>query len=96
MPATSKNQQIASAIARQAKEGKIPVSKLHGASKSMYESMSKEQLGHFAKTKRKGLPKHVKESEDAAFVRGFMDKCAEYGVDPEALAQHIQLTTEGK
>ena len=33
---------------------------LKGASKSMYESMSEEQLEDFASTKRKGKPEHVR------------------------------------
>jgi hypothetical protein len=35
------------------------VGQLKGASKSMYESMSEEQLDEFASTKRKGKPEHV-------------------------------------
>lgn len=45
-----------------AKRGEIPVSKLKGASKSMYESMSERQLDEFASTKRKGKPEHVRKS----------------------------------
>ena len=39
-----------------AKRGETKVSELKGASKSMYESMSEEQLEEFAETDRKGLP----------------------------------------
>ena len=56
MPATSKAQQEAAGAALAAKRGEQPVSKLKGASKSMYESMSEKQLEEFAETKRKGLP----------------------------------------
>ena len=35
------------------------VEELKGASKSMYESMSEQQLDEFASTKRKGKPEHV-------------------------------------
>jgi hypothetical protein len=49
MPATSKKQQIAMRIALAAKKGKIPHSKLRGASKSMAEGMTKSQLEDFAK-----------------------------------------------
>lgn len=34
-------------------------SELKGASRSMYESMSEEQLEEFAHTKRKGKPEHA-------------------------------------
>ena len=56
MPATSKSQQKAAGAALSAKRGDTPKSKLRGASKEMYESMSEKQLEEFAKTKRKGLP----------------------------------------
>lgn len=56
MPATSKAQQMAAGAALSAKRGETKVSELKGASKSMYESMSEEQLEEFAETDRKGLP----------------------------------------
>lgn len=56
MPATSKVQQGAAGAALAAKRGEKPASELYGASKGMHQSMSAEQLSHFAKTKRKGLP----------------------------------------
>lgn len=58
MPATSKKQQIAMRIALAAKKGKIPKSKLRGASLQMYKGMSKGQLEDFAKgpvSKRKAM-----------------------------------------
>jgi cellulose synthase/poly-beta-1,6-N-acetylglucosamine synthase-like glycosyltransferase len=57
MPARSKVQQEAAGVALAAKRGEFAVSKLKGASKSMYESMSEQQLEEFAATKRKGLPR---------------------------------------
>jgi Protein of unknwon function (DUF3008) len=60
MPAKSAAQQKAAGAALAAKRGEIPVSKLQGASKSMYESMSEQELDEFASTKRKGKPEHVK------------------------------------
>ena len=57
MPAESKAQQTAAGMALAAKKGKIPVSKLKGASLTMYNNMSMESLSHFAETKRRGLPK---------------------------------------
>jgi hypothetical protein len=62
MPARSASQQKAAGAALAAKRGEIPVSKLKGASKSMYESMSEQQLDEFASTKRKGKPEHVQKS----------------------------------
>ena len=59
MPAKSKAQQQAAGIALSAKEGDTPKSKLRGASKSMYDSMSEKELKKMASTKRKGKPEHV-------------------------------------
>jgi hypothetical protein len=56
MPAKSKAQQRAAGAALAAKRGETTKSKLKGASRSMYESMSAKQLKDFAKTKRKRLP----------------------------------------
>lgn len=60
MPAKSAAQQKAAGAALSAKRGDTPKSKLKGASKDMYESMSEKQLDEFASTKRKGKPEHVK------------------------------------
>ena len=54
MPAKSAAQQKAVGAALSAKRGKTSVSKLRGASKSMYKSMSERQLGkpaHAAKSR---------------------------------------------
>ena len=59
MPAKSKAQQKAAGAALAAKRGEQKVSELTGASKSMYESMTEEQLEEFASTRRKGKPEHV-------------------------------------
>ena len=59
MPAKSKAQQKAAGAALAAKRGEIKKSELKGASKSMYESMSEDQLEDFASTKRKGKPEKV-------------------------------------
>ena len=56
MPAKSKDQQRAAAIALQVKEGDLPKSKLKGSSKQMYDSMSKKQLRDFAETKVENKP----------------------------------------
>jgi hypothetical protein len=54
--ATSQKQQMAAGAALSAKEGERSKSSLKGASKQMYESMSKEELEEMASTKRKTLP----------------------------------------
>jgi hypothetical protein len=59
MPAVSKKQQQAMAIALAAKKGEMPKSKLKGASKEMAKSMTKTQLKEFASTPRKTLPNKV-------------------------------------
>lgn len=58
MPARSAAQQKAAGAALSAKRGETPKSKLQGASKSMAESMSEDQLEELAATKRKGKPEH--------------------------------------
>lgn len=58
MPALSKAQQKAAGAALAAKRGEISSRTLRGASREMYDTMSEEQLEHFAATKRKGLPEH--------------------------------------
>lgn len=63
MPSKSKKQHKASGMAYAAKKGDIPVSKLKGAAKQMYKSMSKEQLKEFASTKEKGLPMKKKKKK---------------------------------
>ena len=59
MPAKSAAQQKAAGAALSAKRGETPESKLKGASKSMAESMTEEELKRLAATKRKGKPEHV-------------------------------------
>ena len=54
--ATSKKQQMAAGAALSAHRGERKVSDLQGASKDMYESMSREDLRKIADTKRNALP----------------------------------------
>jgi hypothetical protein len=61
MPAKSKAQQKAAGAALAAKRGQPPKSKLIGASKQMYRSMSEQQLEELASTGRKGKPAHVRQ-----------------------------------
>lgn len=63
MPARSAAQQKAAGAALAAKRGEIKVSELKGASRSMYESMSEEELDEMASTERKGKPEHVSEKK---------------------------------
>ncbi|TKT80417.1 DUF3008 family protein [Aquamicrobium sp. LC103] len=60
MPAKSKAQQKAAGAALSAKRGDTKKSELKGASKGMYESMSKSELEEMAETKRKNLPNKKK------------------------------------
>jgi hypothetical protein len=59
MPARSKAQQRAAAIALAAKRGETPLDRLFGASLQMYESMSERQLEEFAATSIADKPEHV-------------------------------------
>ncbi|WP_312598271.1 DUF3008 family protein [Brevundimonas sp.] len=61
MPAKSAAQQKAAGAALSAKRGDTPKSELKGASKSMVDSMTEDQLEDLAHTKRKGKPDHVAE-----------------------------------
>jgi hypothetical protein len=58
----SVNQQQAAGAALAAKRGEIDPSELKGSSLQMYKSMTEKQLRDFAKTKHKGLPEKVDES----------------------------------
>jgi hypothetical protein len=62
MPAKSQQQQKAAGMALMAKRGKIKSGKLWGSAKEMFKSMTADELRKFAKTKRKNLPKRVKDS----------------------------------
>ncbi|GAA5483122.1 DUF3008 family protein [Haloferula sargassicola] len=57
MKAKSKQQQKAAGAALSAKKGDTAKSSLKGASKDMYESMSKSELEDMASTSRKGKPR---------------------------------------
>jgi hypothetical protein len=60
MPARSKAQQQAAGAALAAKRGEKSRSSLRGASREMYDSMSKRELEEFASTSRKRLPARKK------------------------------------
>ena len=61
MPARSQAQQKAAGAALAAKRKETPVSKLKGASREMYDSMSEKELDDLASTKRSDLPPRVEE-----------------------------------
>lgn len=56
MPAKSQAQQMAAGAALAAKRGEQKASDLDGAAKSMYDSMSEEELEAMASTRQKGKP----------------------------------------
>jgi len=62
MPAKSKAQQMAAGAALSAKRGNKKPGELKGASKSMYRSMTEQELKDMAATKRKGKPEHASKS----------------------------------
>ena len=62
MPVKSKAQQKAAGAALAAKRGEIPRSKLKGASRSMYESMSEKELDDMASVARSKLPRRKSKS----------------------------------
>lgn len=59
--AKSKKQQMAAGAALSAKRGEQPKSSLRGASKSMADSMSEDELRDMASTKRKDKPNKADE-----------------------------------
>ena len=61
MPARSQAQQKAAGAALAAKRGEAPKSKLKGASREMYETMSEKELDDLARVKRSKLPEHVRD-----------------------------------
>jgi len=65
--AESQAQQKAAGAALAAKRGETPVSKLVGASKEMYDSMTEKELEDFAGTEHKGLPAKKEESVEEGF-----------------------------
>jgi hypothetical protein len=63
MPAKSKAQQKAAGAALSAKRGEQKKSDLKGASRDMYDSMSRKQLEELAQTSRKNKPSHKRKSD---------------------------------
>jgi hypothetical protein len=59
MPARSKAQQKAAGAALAAKRGEVPKSKLKGASREMFKSMTEKELDELATVKRFRLPEHA-------------------------------------
>ena len=61
MPARSQAQQRAAGAALSAKRGETDPRDLQPASRSMYDSMTEDELEALAATKLDGLPEHVEE-----------------------------------
>lgn len=59
MPAQSKAQQRAAGAALAAKRGEIEVDDLQGASKEMFQTMSRSELEDFASKKLTKLPEYA-------------------------------------
>jgi hypothetical protein len=59
MPAKSKAQQKAAGAALAAKRGELPETKLKGASRQMYKSMTEKELDELATVKSAKLPEHA-------------------------------------
>lgn len=59
MPARSAAQQKAAGAALSAKRGDTPRSKLRGASREMFKTMTEQELEDMARTPRQGLPEHT-------------------------------------
>ena len=74
MPSESKSQQRAMGMAEAIKKGDIPASKAKGPIKEIVNSMTKEQVHDFAKTKAAGLPEHKKEASFQAYLAGYTCK----------------------
>ena len=68
MPAKSKAQQKAAGAALAAKRGETSVSKLKGASKSMYESMSEKQLESSLPPSEKASPSMCRKKNSDAYA----------------------------
>lgn len=87
MPAKSKKQQRLFGIIHAIQKGELSPKKFSKNIRHMAKSINPESVTHFAETKHKNLPeKKEKDSEkDAAFMDGFLYKCALFGVDAKAL-----------
>lgn len=59
MPAKSQKQQKAAGAALASKRGEVPKSRLKGASRSMVESMSEDELEEMASVQRDKLPERA-------------------------------------
>jgi len=59
MPARSIAQQRAAGAALAAKRGEVKPDELQGASRSMFDSMTEDELEELAATRHDGLPDHI-------------------------------------
>lgn len=89
MPAVSKKQQRFMGIVHAIQKGEATGS---AKARQAAKTMKKKDVTDFATTKTKGLP--LKKKGDImnkqAFEQGFVDRCAQYGVNPEAVVQYME------
>ena len=74
MPAKSKAQQMAAGAALSAKRGEKKKSELKGASRSMVDSMTEEELHRLAATKRKESPSTPRDRRASDLARNRMPR----------------------
>jgi hypothetical protein len=84
MPAKSEAQQRLMGMALAAKRGKGHFS---GKVQEVAKSMSEKQLKDFAKTKHEGLP------EKKAFIAGFIEAAATYGLSEKQAVELLKKSS---
>lgn len=86
MPAKSKKQQRLFGIIHAIQKGELSPKKFSKNVRHMAKSINPKSVTHFAETKHKNLPEKKQDKEkDAAFMDGFLYKCALFGIDAKAL-----------
>lgn len=83
MPAKSQQQQKIMGLALAYKRGEVPASEVSDKVKSLAKSMTLKELEKYASTKRKGLPKTVKESSSLSTFEQFLREKDEDADDVE-------------
>lgn len=90
MPSTSKTQQRFMGMVHATQKGyiKAPSPSIASTAKEMKPS----DTTHFAKTKHKGLPEHVKKNKKTkeAFVQGFADRASYHGLTVQQTMQILK------
>lgn len=100
MPAVSKDQQRAAAIALKAKrDGKVDDLPKNSASYSMAKSMTEKELDKLASTKRKGLPKEKNESAKwagSSLVEVFKEEMLDTDGEGEAITSDKNVNDQNE